>query len=100
MEHIEGRRKCISEYRMHSSSDSAEASFTLVILPKKGSEKEEETDPATDRYIVFATNIQEGRKLWNISRIAEDYRKRWVGDRNRVHRNRTAEPERRAGNIL
>jgi hypothetical protein len=75
MEHIEGRRKCISEYRMHSSSDSAEASFTIVILPKKGSEKEEETDPATDRYIVFATNIPEGRILWNINRIPEDYRK-------------------------
>jgi hypothetical protein len=61
MEHIERRRKCISEYRMHSSSsDSAEASFTLVILPKKGSEKEEETDPATDRYMCSLQTYRKG----------------------------------------
>lgn len=73
MEYVAGKRKCVSEYTMHTP-DGGAASFNLVILPKEGSEKE--ADPV-DRHLVFATNIPEGRILWNIRRLPEDYRKRW-----------------------
>ena len=73
LEYVEGRRNLISKYVMHAP-DGEEASFTLVILPKKGSENE---DDPVDRYLVFATDIPEGRILWNINRLPEDYRKRW-----------------------
>ena len=69
-------RKPVSNHtiRGYGGDQQQEASFTLVILPKRGCEKE--SDPLK-RYIPFATNIQTGKILWNISRLSKDYRLRW-----------------------
>jgi IS4 transposase len=76
MEHAQGKRETVSEHAIRGSGDDreVEASFTLVIFPKAGCEKEE--DPLK-RYIPFATNIPRGKILWNISRLPKDYRLRW-----------------------
>ncbi len=75
MEYSQGKREIISDYAIRGSDDDhEEASFTLVILPKRGCENE--TDPLK-RYIPFATNIPRGKILWNVSRLPKDYRLRW-----------------------
>src|SRR3972149_5648151 len=77
-EYAQGTRKPISSHviRGYGGGDQQqkEASFTLVILPKRGCGKE--IDPLK-RYIPFATNIQSGKILWNVSRLSKDYRLRW-----------------------
>ncbi len=72
MEYAEGKRGSISEYTMGSGDDPCK--FTLVILPKAGSENEK--DPLK-KYIAFATNIPKGDILRNISKLPKDYRMRW-----------------------
>jgi hypothetical protein len=75
MEHAQGTRKMVSKHAIRSSDDDhEEASFTLVIFPRRGCE--DETDPLK-RYIAFATNIPMDKILWNISRLPKDYRQRW-----------------------
>lgn len=56
------------------NSQKKEASFGLMIYRKKGAK---ETDPITDQYIVFATNMKhsEARKLYR--KIPLEYKKRW-----------------------
>lgn len=79
-EYAQGTRKSISSHVIRGyggdggDQPQKEASFTLVILPKRGCEKE--LDPLK-RYIPFATNIQIGKILWNIRRLSRDYRLRW-----------------------
>ena len=77
LEYAQGTRKSISDHviRGYGGGDQQEASFTIVILPKRGCE--EESDDPLKRYIPFATNIQFGRILWSISRLSRDYRLRW-----------------------
>lgn len=72
-EYSRGEREMISDYTLMPSEGEC-ASFTLVILPKPGCEKE--TDPLK-RYVPFATNIPRGDILWNVSRLPKDYRARW-----------------------
>lgn len=75
MEHAQGTRRVVSKHAIRSSDDDhEEASFTLVIFPRRGCE--DETDPLK-RYIAFATNIPMDKILWNISRLPKDYRQRW-----------------------
>ncbi len=80
MEYTEGRRPMVSRYTMQVGRED-ESSFTLVIFPKTGCEKE--TDPLK-RYIPFATNLPMGKILWNISRLPKDYRRRWGIERGYV----------------
>ena len=79
-EYAEGKRPMISRYVMQEGRQD-ESSFTLVIFPKAGCEKE--TDPRK-RYIPFATNLPTEKILWNISRLPKDYRKRWGIERGYV----------------
>ena len=74
-EYAQGTRKPVSNHAIRGCrAEKEEASFTLVILPKRGCEKE--NDPLK-RYTPFATNIHIGKILWNISRLSKDYRLRW-----------------------
>ncbi len=75
IEYSQGTREMIFNCAIRGSDDDhEEASFTMVILPKRGCENE--TDPLK-RYIPFATNIPLGKILWNVSRLPKDYRLRW-----------------------
>lgn len=72
-EYARGERDMISDYTLtHQRVEGA--SFTLVVFPKAGCEKE--TDPCK-KYVPFATNIPLGDILWNVRRLPEDYRRRW-----------------------
>jgi hypothetical protein len=73
MEHAEGKRRKVSRCTV-TPSEGEVASFNIVILPRKGSEKE--TDPLK-RLIAFATNIPRRFVLWNVKRLPDDYRRRW-----------------------
>lgn len=72
-EREDGKRGSISEYVM-GSGEEQHMSFTLVILPKPGYEKE--GDPSK-KYLPLATNLPQGKILWNIRRLPRDYRMRW-----------------------
>ncbi len=71
MEHVDGNRKAISQYRIHNLSKHVE-SFTLVIIPNPKPAKPN----LTDQYLVFATNIAKGKILFNISQIPKEYKNR------------------------
>ncbi len=73
IEYARGERKRLSRCTI-TPLEGAPASFNLLILPKKGCEKEE--DPLK-RYIAFATNIPMRLVTWNVARLPEDYRRRW-----------------------
>ena len=73
MEHVEEKRPAVSKYTM-TSREGYTAAFTLVILektPEPGEVKE------TDRYVVFATNVRARSKQDLISKIPDEYKKRW-----------------------
>ena len=72
IQYVEGNRKSISEYRIHSGSGHVE-SFNLVILlnPKPTKSK------PTDQYLVFATNIKRAEISQDIWQIPDQYRRRW-----------------------
>ena len=74
MEHVEEKRPAVSKYTM-TSREGYTATFTLAILRKTpepdGVKKE------TDRYIVFATNMRAKSKQDLISKIPDEYKKRW-----------------------
>ena len=72
-EHAEGKRRKVSRCTV-TPSEGEVASFNIVILPRKGSEKE--TDPLK-RFIAFATNIPRRFVMWNVKRLPDDYRTRW-----------------------
>ena len=74
MEYTEGKRRKVSRCTVTPSEGREVASFNIVILPRKGSEKE--TDPLK-RLIAFATNIPRRFVLWNVKRLPDDYRTRW-----------------------
>jgi len=76
IEYAQGTRKPVSGHaiRGYRGDQQQEASFTIVILPKRGCGKE--SDPLK-KYIPFATNIHIGKILWNVSRLSKDYRLRW-----------------------
>lgn len=75
IEYAQGTRNLVSNHAIRGCrAEKEEASFTLVILPKRGCKKE--IDPLK-KYIPFATNIQIGKILWNVSRLSRDYRLRW-----------------------
>ncbi len=61
------------KFRIRNSREE-EASFGLMIYRKK---EAKETDPISDQYIVFATNMKysEARKLYR--KIPLEYKKRW-----------------------
>jgi hypothetical protein len=73
-EHAEGKRRRVSRCTVTPSERREVASFNIVILPRKGSEKE--TDPLK-RFIAFATNIPRRFVIWNVKRLPDDYRRRW-----------------------
>ena len=75
MEYARGERKRLSRC-MITPYEGEPASFNLLILPRKGCEKEEEQDPLKG-YIAFATNIPMRLVTWNVAGLPEDYRKRW-----------------------
>lgn len=85
IEYAQGARPMVSRYVMREKLEDESSSFTLVIFPKAGGRGrgEKETDPCK-RYIPFATNLPLGKVLWNISRLPEDYRKRWGIERGYV----------------
>ena len=72
-EHARGERRRVSRCAI-TPSEGREGAYTIVILPRKGCEKE--TDPLK-RYIAFATNIPRRFVTWNVRRIPDDYRRRW-----------------------
>jgi hypothetical protein len=74
VEHAEGKRRKVSRCTVTPSEGREVASFNVVILPRKGCEKEE--DPLK-RYIAFATNIPRRFVMWNVRRLPYDYRRRW-----------------------
>jgi Transposase DDE domain len=73
-EHAEGKRRKVSRCTVTPSERREVASFNIVILPRKGCEKE--SDPLK-RYIAFATNIPKRFVMWNVRRLPNDYRRRW-----------------------
>ena len=73
MEHAEGKRRKVSGCTV-TPSEGEVASFNIVILPRKGCEKE--SDPLK-RFIAFATNIPKRFVMWNVRRLPDDYRRRW-----------------------
>jgi hypothetical protein len=72
-EHAQGKRRRVSRCRI-TSTEGREGAYNVVILPRKGCEKE--TDPLK-RYIAFATNIPTRFVTWNVRRIPDDYKMRW-----------------------
>lgn len=72
VEYAQGKRRRVSPYEMGRGDD--RASFTLVILPRVGAEKE--ADPLK-RFVPFATNMPRERITWNVRRLPRDYRMRW-----------------------
>ncbi|MGA8342912.1 MAG: transposase [Candidatus Sulfotelmatobacter sp.] len=72
-EHAEGKRRRVSRCKI-TSTEGREGAYTIVILPRRGCE--EESDPLK-RYIAFATNIPRRFVMWNVSRLPDDFRKRW-----------------------
>ncbi|MEM2760574.1 MAG: hypothetical protein QXW73_07285, partial [Nitrososphaerales archaeon] len=72
LEYASGKREYISRYTLKSGT--GKVSFTLVMLPKAGSENE---GNVCYRYLAFATNISRGRILLNVHRLPDEYRKRW-----------------------
>ena len=74
MEHANKKRPAVSEYTM-TSREGYTATFTLVILKK--TPEPDEVKKETDRYIVFATNVRARSKQDLISKIPDEYKKRW-----------------------
>jgi hypothetical protein len=72
-EHARGERRRVSRCKI-TSTEGREGAYNIVILPRKGCEKE--TDPLK-RYIAFATNIPRRFVMWNVKRLPDDYRRRW-----------------------
>jgi hypothetical protein len=72
-EHARGERRRVSRCKI-TSSEGREGAYNIVILPRKGCE--EEPDPLK-RYIAFATNIPRRFVMWNVTRLPDDYRRRW-----------------------
>ena len=73
MEHVDEKRPAVSKYTM-TSREGYTATFTLVILEKT---PEPDEVKETDRYIVFATNVRYRSKQDLISKIPDEYKKRW-----------------------
>ena len=73
MEHVKEKRPAVSKYTM-TSREGYTATFTLVILEKT---PEPDEVKETDRYIVFATNARARSKQDLISKIPDEYKKRW-----------------------
>jgi IS4 transposase len=71
-EHAQGKRRRVSRC-MITPSEGREGVYNIVILPRKGCEKE--SDPLK-RYIAFATNIPRRFVMWNVRRLPDDYRRR------------------------
>jgi len=69
----QGKRRRVSRCTI-TSTEGREGAYNIVILPRKGCEKEE--DPLK-RYIAFATNIPRRFAMWNVRRLPDDYRRRW-----------------------
>ena len=74
MEHVKEKRPAVSKYTM-TSREGYTATFTLVILEK--TPEPDEVKKETDRYIVFATNARARSKQDLISKIPDEYKKRW-----------------------
>ena len=74
MEHANKKRPAVSEYTM-TSREGYTTTFTLVILKK--TPEADEVKKETDRYIVFATNARAKSKQDLISKIPDEYKKRW-----------------------
>ena len=74
MEHVKEKRPAVSKYTM-TSREGYIATFTLVILEK--TPEPDEVKKETDRYIVFATNVRARSKQDLISKIPDEYKKRW-----------------------
>ena len=74
MEHVKEKRPAVSKYTM-TSWEGYTATFTLVILEK--TPEPDEVKKETDRYIVFATNARARSKQDLISKIPDEYKKRW-----------------------
>jgi len=72
-EHAEGKRRRVSRCAI-TSTEGREGAYTIVILPRRGCEKE--SDPL-ERYVAFATNISRRFVMWNVRRLPDDYRRRW-----------------------
>ena len=73
MEHARGERRRVSRCKI-TSTEGREGAYNIVILPRRGCEKE--PDPLK-RYIAFATNIPRRFVMWNVTRLPDDYRRRW-----------------------
>ena len=73
MEHVKEKRSAVSKYTM-TSREGYTATFTLVILEKT---PEPDEVKETDRYIVFAVNARARSKQDLISKIPDEYKKRW-----------------------
>jgi hypothetical protein len=69
----QGKRRRVSRCTI-TSTEGREGAYNIVILPRKGCEKEE--DPLK-RYVAFATNIPRRFAMWNVRRLPDDYRRRW-----------------------
>ena len=69
----QGQRRRVSRCTI-TSTEGREGAYNIVILPRKGCEKEE--DPLK-RYVAFATNIPRRFAMWNVRRLPDDYRRRW-----------------------
>ena len=69
----QGKRRRVSRCTI-TSTEGREGAYNIVILPRKGFEKEE--DPLK-RYVAFATNIPRRFAMWNVRRLPDDYRRRW-----------------------
>ena len=74
IEHVKEKRPAVSEYTM-TSREGYTATFTLVILKK--TPEPDEVKKETDRYIVFATNARARSRQDLISKIPDEYKKRW-----------------------
>ena len=72
MQYVDGNRKSVSEYRIHSGSGHIE-SFNLVIIPSLNPR----ASNIEERYIVFATNIAPREISKNIEEIPSQYKRRW-----------------------
>ena len=72
VQYVEGNREMISQYTIKSASGHVE-SFTLVILPNPKPDKPD----LTDQYVTFATNITRGKIFPKLSKIPEEYKRRW-----------------------
>ena len=72
LQHVDGNRKSVSEYRIHSGSGHIE-SFNLVIMPSLNPR----ASNIEERYIVFATNIAPREISKNIEEIPSQYKRRW-----------------------